>query len=217
MFSITPWNSPNGFLQRHYPTLQKTMNNSIFLSITLQDDLVDYTENLLFSQSLNYYNITHRLFLYNGTHYDAIPGVLECISNFRNRVCSPIPQPDTIPQPGNIPQPPVPIPQSESVPIPQPGSIPEPVPQPGNIPQPDSIPVPIPQPGSIPAPVPQPEPDSNNPSSPFSLTDPIIPTWAVIVTGGVAFVLAVALVVVWRKYRRIGYERINNTDFPMKK
>jgi len=179
MFSIAPFNSPNGFVKLHYPTLQKSMNNSIYLSVTYQDELVDYQENVQFSQSLNAYNISHTLYIYNGTHYDVIPGVIGCITHFKDRVC-----------PSNIPEP-----------VPQPTSPPESVPQP-TIP-PSTTPEPTPQPSSPPT------------GGAFSLTEPLMPTWAVILAGGVALLLLLVVIVLWRS-RKPGYERIN-TDFPMKK
>jgi len=146
MFSMAPWNSPNGFLQLHYPSLQKSLNKNIFLSVTRQDDVVDYLENVKFSQALRNLSIDHTFYLYNGSHTDVTPGILQCIATFKDRMCAT--SPDIKPS--------------------------------------------------------------------FSLTDPLIPAWGLIVACGVAIFAVVGFVwmtIVYRKKQREGYESVGS-DFP---
>jgi hypothetical protein len=52
------------------------MSGNLFLSITYQDEIVDFQENVVFSARLNELGINHTLFLYNGTHRDPFPGII---------------------------------------------------------------------------------------------------------------------------------------------
>jgi len=91
LFSVAPWNSPEGFLQLSYPSLQKTLSGNIFISATYQDEVVDYLENQLFSESLTNYNISHVFYSYNGTHTDPFPGVIQCFKTFQDKLCASAP------------------------------------------------------------------------------------------------------------------------------
>jgi len=94
LFKVAPWNSPEGFVQANFPSLQKSLSGNIFLSATYEDDVVDYKENVAFSATLTQYNISHTLFLYNGTHVDPFPGVAACFATFQPKLCyAPAPGP----------------------------------------------------------------------------------------------------------------------------
>jgi len=87
MFDVAPNNSPLGYLQQHYAELIPIMNGNVFLSTTIQDEIVDVEENIYFSKALTSYQINHKFFLYNGTHIDALPGLQECLSYFEPAIC----------------------------------------------------------------------------------------------------------------------------------
>jgi len=98
LFNVAPWNSPLGFLQQNYPAVQKEMSGNLFLATTLQDEIVNYLENVRFSQELTLYNISHVLHIYNGTHFDVFEGLERCLINFAPKVCTgqPSPVPESI-------------------------------------------------------------------------------------------------------------------------
>jgi hypothetical protein len=93
LFSVAPWNSPEGFLELAYPSLQKSLSGNIFISATYEDEIVDYLENQLFSESLTSYNISHVFYSYNGSHRDPFPGVTQCFKTFHQRLCAAVPPP----------------------------------------------------------------------------------------------------------------------------
>eukprot|EP01125_Pyxidicula_operculata_P000959 TRINITY_DN10842_c0_g1_i1.p1 TRINITY_DN10842_c0_g1~~TRINITY_DN10842_c0_g1_i1.p1 ORF type:complete len:472 (+),score=100.17 TRINITY_DN10842_c0_g1_i1:129-1418(+) len=93
LFNVAPWNSPAGFLDSHYPTLQESMNGNVFMSTTYEDDIVEVEENIAFSNALSLYNISHELYLYNGTHLDAVPGMQQCLIYFASKLCRTDPTP----------------------------------------------------------------------------------------------------------------------------
>jgi len=95
LFAVAPWNAPEGFLRTNYPSLQKSLSGNLFLSTTLQDEVVDYQENLAFSLALNATNISHVFYVYNGTHREPFPGVMACFKHFAPRLCVPTPEPPT--------------------------------------------------------------------------------------------------------------------------
>jgi len=119
LFNMASWNSPLGFLQQNYPSIQKEMSGNLFLATTLQDEVVNYLENVRFSQELNKYNVSHVLHLYNGTHYDVFEGIEKCLIHFQSKVCTAEPpEPAPVPVPGIVPVPGV-------VPVPEPSNAPD--------------------------------------------------------------------------------------------
>jgi len=104
LFNMAPWNSPMGFLQQNWPSIQKEMSGNLFLATTLQDEVVNYLENVRFSQELDRYNVSHVLHLYNGSHYDVFEGLEKCLSHFASKVCS-APEPESVPVPAPVPGP----------------------------------------------------------------------------------------------------------------
>jgi hypothetical protein len=51
------------------------MSGNLFLSITYQDEIVDYKENVVFSERLTARGINHTLYMYDGKHRDPFPGI----------------------------------------------------------------------------------------------------------------------------------------------
>jgi len=98
LFNVAPWNSPLGFLQQNYPAVQKELSGNLFLATTLQDEIVNYLENVRFSEELTLYNVSHVLHIYNGTHYDVFEGLERCLIHFAPKVCTrqPSPVPESI-------------------------------------------------------------------------------------------------------------------------
>jgi len=93
MFNMAAWNSPLGFLQMNYPSLQIELSGNLYLSTTYNDTVVNYMESVLFSEELDKYNISHTFQIFQGTHYDVFEGVSGCITNFFPKLCKVQPTP----------------------------------------------------------------------------------------------------------------------------